>query len=106
MTQTRLKPEVRREEILASALSLAAVRGYVNITQECIADSAGLSASAIHYHFGTMDRLRCELMQYAVRVGNAVVVAQGLVARDKYAMRADDQLKKEAMDAILEGWSK
>lgn len=101
MKQTRLRPEIRKEEILAAALILASDRGYTLVTRGEVADMVGVSGPAIQYHFGTMSKLRCELMRYAVKQRHARVVAQGLATREQHAMRADDRLKREAMEAVL-----
>lgn len=101
MSTKRLKPVIRKEEILAAALPLASERGYTNITRDRIALAAGVSGSAVQYHFGTMAKLRTELMRYAVKQRNPRVVAQGLAVRDRQAAKADDDLKRQARETML-----
>ena len=96
MSTKRLKPEVRKPEILAVALTLASDRGYTQITRNEIAYHVGVSGSAVQYHFGTMAKLRVELMRYAVKQRHPRVVAQGLAVRDRQALKADADLKSLA----------
>jgi AcrR family transcriptional regulator len=101
MSKNRLKPVVRKEEIMAAALILAAKSSYTCITRDEIAGRVGVSGSAVQYHFGTMAKLRTELMRYAVKQRDPRVVAQGLAVRDCQAAKADDDLKRLARGAIL-----
>ena len=100
MTKKRLPTELRKENILAVALPLAAKRGYTNITRDEIAAAVGVTGSAIQYHFGTVGKLRTEIMRYAVKQRHARVVAQGLAVRDPRAMKADKGLKQLARAAV------
>jgi AcrR family transcriptional regulator len=100
MSTKRLKPAVRKEEILAAALKLAAKHGYTQVTRDDIADKVGVGGGAIHYHFGTMAKLRTELMRYAVKQRHPRVVAQGLAGRNRHALKADDALKQLAREAV------
>lgn len=94
--EKRFKPEVRKPEILAAALSLAHAKGYQNVTRKEIAEAVGISGPSVQYHFGTMQQLRGDLMRYAVKQRDAVVVAQGLTNKDARALSADSDLKNAA----------
>lgn len=100
MKQKRLKPEIRKEEILAAAVRLAGSKGYANVTRDEIAAKIGVSGSVIQYHFGTMSQLRTALMRYAVKYRHPRVVAQGLVTRNPHALKADDKLKQLARESM------
>ena len=100
MTKKRLKPTIRKAEILAAALFLARQQGYTNVTRDEIAERVGVSGSTVQYHFGTMTQLRTELMRYAVKLRHPRVVAQGLAVRDRQALKADDELKQLAKEAM------
>lgn len=101
MTQKRLKTEIRQESILNTALLLATCRGYMNITRDEIADLAKLSGTTVQYHFKTMANLRTQLMRYAIIKRNPVVVAQGLSVKDPQALKADDELKRLAIESMV-----
>ena len=97
MKTKRLKPQIRKDEILAAALVLAASTHYTRVTREAIAGAVTIKGPAIQYHFGTMSQLRRELMRAAVKQRVLSVVAQGLLARDEHAERADTALREEAV---------
>jgi len=101
MSTKRLKPAIRKEEILAAALILAAAQGYTRVTRDEIAYKAGVSGPAVQYHFGTMAKLRVELMRYAVKQRDPRVVAQGLAAQDRQAIKADAILKRKAWEWVM-----
>lgn len=99
MKQKRFKPAVRKPEILAAALELAAVKGYMFVTRNEIAEVVGVAGSTVQYHFGKMSTLRNELMIYAVKQRHARVVLQGLALYDKHALEADQELKDLAWES-------
>jgi|SRR5690554_4203150 len=100
MSRTRLKPEERRERILSAALELARRDGYQHIKREDVAELAGTSLALVSHYFGTMPQLKRDVMRAAVRLRDAAVVAQGLAARDAHAQKADDTLKRAALEAL------
>lgn len=98
--QTKLDARVRVAQILAAALALAPKRGYSNLTREEIAQKAGIPASLITYHMGTMPELRRQIMREAVRAKCLPVIAQGVACGDKHAMKAPAELRQEALQSF------
>jgi len=94
----RLKPDDRKELILAAAIIMSVHPGYNyrTWTRDEIAGVAGVAPGLISHYFTTMDNLRDETMRYAVRLCRVDVVAQGLSVRDEIAMEAPDELKEAA----------
>lgn len=101
MKQTRLKPEARKTDLLAAALTLAEQLGYQHITRKQIAEAAGVSGPIIHHYFGTMGGLREELMRYAVEQENLTVIAQGLTGSNPAALAAPEALRRQALESVL-----
>ena len=93
MSSKRFKPAVRKEEIIQAAVALSITNGYMNVTRDDIAEFIGVVGGTIQYHFGTMGKLRSEIMRHAVKTKNATLVAQGLANKSPYALRASDELK-------------
>lgn len=104
---------VRREQIFAAALALAAKHGYTNITRDAVAAEAGAAAGLVNRYFETMPQLRRAVIRHAVeQAGRNVVsgkkldrdllrvVAQGLAAKDKNAAKATDAVKKAALATL------
>lgn len=97
MTQIKLEARVRIAAILAAAITVAKAKGYTHITRKDIAEHAGIPETLVSYHCGTMDSLRRDVMREAIRTECLPVLAQGLVARDRHAAKAPDELKKKAL---------
>lgn len=93
MTATRSDPADRTRELLGVALHLAAAHGWRSLTRESIALAAGVSPGLVSARLGTMEALRRSVMRAAVRERVVAVVAEGLCARDRQAMRADETLR-------------
>lgn len=102
MKQQRLKPEARKEDILAAALPLAEQLGYANLTRDQIAGAAKISGPTLHYHFGTMAAFRRDLMRYAVKHENLRVIGQGLTAGDPQAAKVSDAVRRSALECFLQ----
>lgn len=108
MTLKRKAPEVRKDEILAAAIALAACAHYAQVTRDQIGARIGVTGTAVQYHFGTMRQLRTAIMRSAVKRAGVDsddttalrVVAQGLLAKEPHAMRASAGVRLDAAGAI------
>jgi len=99
MKQKRMKADDRKADILTAALRMAGETHYLAITRDSVAKAAGLSGSAVLYHFKTMDRLREALMAAAVERECLPVLAQGILAKEANAMMAPAALCDRAWSA-------
>lgn len=97
---SRLKAEVRKDQLLKAALKVAS-RGYRDLTRRSVAEEAQVSESLVSAHWGTMPQLRRSVMRQAVKDGNLAVVAQGLSMRDPVAMKAPLDLKEKAAASLV-----
>lgn len=91
----RSDPEVRTAELLTVALNLAAADGWHALTREKIANAAGVSPGLVSVRLGTMDALKRSVMRAAVTRRVVAVVAEGLVAGDRHARKADAGLRDQ-----------
>lgn len=99
--QVKRAPRERISQILGAALELCCKREtYSTLTRETIADHAGIPASLITYHCGTMVNLRRAIMREAIRVECLPVIAQGIVSRDRRALKASPDLKQRALASL------
>lgn len=96
----RVPAVMRREHLLAVAVSLSKDHGYNKITRETIAEKAGVSVSLITKNFGTMNQLKRDIMRVALRKEIPEIIAQGLVNGDKRALKAPADLKAKAATLI------
>jgi hypothetical protein len=92
------KVETTKSNILDAALRVAATRGgWTMLTRKAVALEAGCAEARISQCFGTMLAFRRTIMRHAVINKNLAVIAQGIVAGDKYADAATPELKKAAL---------
>ena len=97
MIDQRLKPATRRALIMEAALRVAAQNHYLKITRQQIADEANVAPTLITHYLGTMVKVRRAVMRYAVLRECLPVVAQGLTANDRHALKADQTLRDRAL---------
>lgn len=99
--QIKLQARERVAQILKAALDVCSkTTTYARVTREQIAEKAGIPPTLITYHCGTMADLRRNIMREAVRVECLPVIAQGLAARDRHAMKAPEELRARALHSL------
>ena|GEM_PF-2226368 len=91
----------RAAALLAAALDLARKQGWHSLTHESIAKAADVSPSLVKVRLGTIAALRRAVMREAVRQGVVRVVAEGLVAGDRTARRADAALRSACAEWMV-----
>lgn len=99
--RTRLKPEVRREQILAAALHIASTTGFNSLTRDGVAEQAGVATGQVNHIFNTMNQLRRAVMRAAVHREIKPIIAQGLAAGDSEAHKAPEWLQRAALDSLV-----
>jgi len=88
MSTKRMKPDDRRDEILAAALRVAMIHGYAAFTRIQVANEANCAESLVSKYFGTMAKFRRNVMRAAIRNNNKVIIMQGVLIKDKHALKA------------------
>ncbi|MGH9271566.1 MAG: TetR/AcrR family transcriptional regulator, partial [Ilumatobacteraceae bacterium] len=56
-TRTRIRPEVRRQQIIEATHRVTLERGLHDVRMQDVADELHVSSGLIHYHFATKDEL-------------------------------------------------
>ena len=97
----RLHPDDRKEQILIAALKVAGrPGGWAKLTRDAVAKEAGCAEGLPSKYFGTMVAFRRAIMRAAIQDWNLSVIAQGLAAGDKVAVKAEEALKRKALDTL------
>lgn len=100
--QIKLEARERIAQILGAALTLCSKdKIYSRITRDEIAKKAGIPPTLITYHLGTMTDVRRQIMREAVRAECLRVIAQGLAARDRHALKAPEDLRQRALQSLV-----
>ena len=101
MTKKRLLPDDRKLEILNAAIKVAGrPGGWGKLTRDAVAKEAGCADGLVSKYFGTMISFRRSIMRAAIVAENLAVIAQGLAAGDKCAQKADESLKRKALETL------
>ena len=96
VSKSRTDPALRRDQILTVAVDQSKEIGYNNITRDNVAEGAGVSMGLVTRYFGTMCKLKRQVMRYAIKNEIAEIIAQGLANGDNHAKKAPPELKAEA----------
>jgi len=97
----RNKIERSKSAILSAAISISSKPGgWSKLRRENVAAAAGCAESLVSRHFGTMPAFRRTVMRAAIAAEELSVIAQGLANGDKYAQRADRELKSKALATL------
>ena len=97
----RLKPEVRKTEVLDAAIRVANENNYYSMQRVEIATEAGCSEATVTKYFGTMGQLKKQVLRYALKNNINHIVAQGILQRDAYMMRATTVTQRQHVIASL-----
>ena len=97
------KNNIRRDAVLAAAIELAVRDGFHSITRDDVARQAGVGAGTVNLYYGTVPQLKRDVMRAAIRQKVLPIIAQGIVAQDPRALRAPDDLKRQALDSLFDG---
>ncbi len=97
----RLKPNDRKEQILTAALRVAAKpNGWNRLSRRVVADEAHCSEGLVSKYFGEIPKFRKVLMQTAVEREILPIIIQGIMAHDKYALKAPFAVKAAAIQSL------
>ena len=98
----RLHPDNRKEQILDAAVKVAGQPGgWSKLTREAVAREAECADALVSKYFGTMLTFRRTIMRAAIVRADLSVIAQGIAAGDKYAQKADEGLKRKALETLV-----
>lgn len=101
MIKKRLLPDDRKRQILTAAIKVAGrPGGWGKLTRDAVAKEAGCAEGLVSKYFGTMIAFRRSIMRAAIKDFNLSIVAQGLAAGDNVALKAEEALKRKALETL------
>ena len=89
-----------KSKVLGTAMQLANLHGFGNVTRNMIADKAEIATGSVSYHFKGMKKLEAAMVERAIETGNLKVLGQAIARKHPLAMKAPDELKRSAVLAI------
>lgn len=99
---SRTRADDRRQTILSAALQVAGTCGYLRVTRDAVAATAGCSPALVSHYFGTLVCLHRAIMGEALRVKHLRVIAQGLSHGDRRARNAPLAIREAAAASLTE----
>ena len=92
----RMRPEERREQILAAALSLIAVSGYDGVALEDFATAAGVTKAGLLHYFSSKEQLLIAVLERRDELDQAAGEIPDMPATDAAGAR-------KVMDQVVSG---
>lgn len=97
----KLKPDIRKDQILKAAVDLSDQMGYESIRRDDVARVAGCSTGLVNRYYATMTQLKRAVIREAIRTERLNIIAQAIVARDPQAQKAPAELIERALEHFL-----
>ena len=98
---SKLKPEARKAQVVATALKLAENSHYLEVTRVQVAKALDITPQSVRHYFSTMPQMRGDMVRAAIKSSNLVVIAQAVTAKDPRALKLSRERIREAMEALL-----
>lgn len=92
----RKNRQIRKDMVLCAALDLSLKVGYQKLIRDEVANAAGVSGALVNKYFGTIEKLKREVIRAAIQREIIEIVAQGLGMRDPDVLRAPEEIKQKA----------
>jgi hypothetical protein len=105
----------RDAQILVAAVQIASDHGIRMVTRARLAQEAGLSPGTVSNYgidrpyddrsprIGVVERVRADVMRYAIDNGVLTILAEGIAAADPIALTAPPDLQARALASLLHG---
>ena len=91
-----LSANARTTDILGAALRVAERDGFASLRRDAIATEAGVTGGLVTIRLGTMEQVKRSVMRQAIKIRSLRIVAEGLAAKDRHALKASPELRAEA----------
>ena len=114
MARTREPEDVRREQILIAAVTVAGRYGIGRLTVRAVAAEAGVSHALVLFHFGRKDRLVQELLNWVIGANTVLHISEDIArfphARDRLHALLQQEMSRlahqpEQTRLFLEFWA-
>lgn len=97
----RFKPEVRKEQIIQAARTIAKRSGFSALSRQAVAAEVGVSGQAINYHFGTLKQLERAVKRSAIADEDLQLIGQLVVMKDPLIAKLAPDIRRAAVGVFL-----
>lgn len=98
--RTRMKPDDRREQLLAAALDEAEEVGYNFVRRDDIGARVGCTGSLLCRYYKTMPQLRRAIVRAAIRQRRLAIIAEALAAKSPLVSDIPEELRAAALATL------
>lgn len=98
---TSYKHALIRQRILDAAVTFSVSQTYTALRRDAIAKTAGVAAGAVNYYFGSMEKLRYNVVRWAIDKNIRSVIRQAIVNDHPLAQKMGRSEKQSAMNATV-----
>lgn len=95
-----MNTDAMKSKILATAMQLANLHGFGNVTRNMIADRAEIATGSVSYHFKNMRKLEAAMVERAIESQNLKILGQAISAKHPLATKAPEGLRQRAVLAL------
>lgn len=81
-------------------MQLANLHGFGRVTRDHIADRMEIATGSVSYHWKGMRKLNAAMVERAIETRNLKVLGQAICAKHPLALKAPDDMRKDAMLAV------
>ena len=89
-----------KDKILATAMQIANLKGFGNVTRNDIADRAEIATGSVSYHYGDMKKLERAMVERAIETKNLKILGQALAKNHATAKKAPESLRLAALRSL------
>lgn len=99
--KTYIKTPERRNQLLVIACKLAEINHFRHVTRRGIAEAAKTSTGNVSRVFGTMEQMRTDLIEYAIKHNQLIVVAQAIIDKHPSVKNINENVKIAALKSVI-----
>ena len=89
-----------KDQLLEYAVRAAEIHGYVAVSRDQICEELGCSPAMINRYYGSLEGIRRLIIPEAIRVKNLNDIAQGILMKDRRALKVSEEIKAKIRERI------
>lgn len=95
-----MNTDAMKSKLLSTAMQLANLHGFGNVTRNMVADRAEVATGTVSYHFKGMKKMEAAMVERAIETENLKVLGQAISRKHPLATKAPEALQRRAVLAL------